>query len=265
MKVMKMNLKIIGDKNNKISIKIGNITMGKDKLIIAGPCAVENEEMLVKTAEIVKSWGANALRGGAYKPRTSPYSFQGLGIDGLKMLRNVGDMFNLPVVTEVLDVRDVEVVERYADVFQIGSRNMQNFSLLKEVGKTKKPVLLKRGFSATYEEWLYAAEYIAIEGNTNIIMCERGIRTFETYTRNTLDIAAIPVIHELSNLPIIADVSHGTGKRSLIIPMAKAAIAAGADGIMVEIHPEPDKALSDGEQSLDFSQFEELMREIKSY
>lgn len=258
-----MEFKIVGNKDKKPSIKIGEVTVGEEKLIIAGPCAVESEEMLVKTAEKVKSCGANALRGGAYKPRTSPYSFQGLGIEGLKLLRKVGDVFKLPIVTEVLDVRDVEIVQEYADVLQIGSRNMQNFPLLKEVGKTKKTVLLKRGFSATYEEWLYAAEYIAIEGNTSIILCERGIRTFETYTRNTLDIAAVPVIHELSNLPIIVDVSHGTGKRSLIIPMTKAALCAGADGIMVEVHPDPEKALSDGEQSLNFLEFENLMREIK--
>jgi 3-deoxy-7-phosphoheptulonate synthase len=263
MKVMSMEFKIVGNKEKKLSIKIGKVTVGEEKLIIAGPCAVENEEMLVKTAEKVKSCGANALRGGAYKPRTSPYSFQGLGIEGLKLLRKVGDAFDLPIVTEVLDVRDVEIVQEYADVLQIGSRNMQNFPLLKEVGKTKKAVLLKRGFSATYEEWLYAAEYIAIEGNTNIVLCERGIRTFETYTRNTLDIAAVPVIHELSNLPIIVDVSHGTGKRSLIIPMAKAALCAGADGIMVEVHPDPEKALSDGDQSLNFLEFENLMKEIK--
>lgn len=258
-----MELKIIGNNNKRLFIKIGDITIGKDKIVIAGPCAVENEDMFMKTAEAVKSNGANILRGGVFKPRSSPYSFQGLGINGLKILKEARYRFGLPVITEVLDLRDIEIVEQYVDIIQIGSRNMQNFALLKEVGKAKKPVLLKRGLSSTYEEWLYAAEYIAVEGNTNIIMCERGIRTFETYTRNTLDLAAIPIIHELSRLPVIADLSHGTGRRSLIIPMAKAAIAAGADGIMVEVHPEPDKALSDGEQSLDFSGFKNLMKEIQ--
>jgi len=260
-----MVYKLINKEKRKALFKIGDLDIFKEKLLIAGPCAVENEDMLFKTAENVKKSGANILRGGAYKPRTSPYSFQGLGIEGLKILRNAGDVFKLPVVTEILDLRDIDIIYKYTDIFQIGSRNMQNIPLLREVGKTDKPILLKRGFSATYEEWLYAAEYIALEGNENIIMCERGIRTFETYTRNTLDIAAIPVIHELSNLPVIADLSHGTGKRSLILPMAKAAIAAGAEGIMVEVHPEPEKALSDGEQSLTFEELNELIINIKQY
>ncbi|OGI10887.1 MAG: 3-deoxy-7-phosphoheptulonate synthase [Candidatus Margulisbacteria bacterium GWF2_35_9] len=231
--------------------------------IIAGPCSVESRESIIQIAEFVKKAGANMLRGGAFKPRTSPYSFQGLGENGLKFLAEARDITGLPVVTEVMDPRDVALVASYADVLQIGARNMQNFNLLKEVGKTKKPILLKRGPSATIEELLMSAEYIFSEGNKQVILCERGIRTFETYTRNTLDISAVPVIKKLSHLPVIIDPSHGTGIWDLVAPMSKAALAAGADGISIEVHPEPKKALSDGAQSLKFDTFEALMKDIE--
>lgn len=231
--------------------------------IIAGPCAVESREGIIEIAKFVKKAGANMLRGGAFKPRTSPYSFQGLGEDGLRYLAEARDITGLPIVTEVMDPRDVKLVTKYADVLQIGARNMQNFNLLKEVGKTRKPILLKRGPSATIEELLMSAEYIFSEGNKQVILCERGIRTFETYTRNTLDISAVPVIKKLSHLPVIIDPSHGTGMWDLVAPMAKAALAADADGISIEVHPEPKKAFSDGAQSLKFETFEALMRDIE--
>ncbi|MDK2805343.1 MAG: 3-deoxy-7-phosphoheptulonate synthase [Thermoanaerobacterium sp.] len=235
---------------------------GKNIVIMAGPCAVENKEQLFESAEAVKKFGAKFLRGGAYKPRTSPYSFQGLEKEGLEMLYEAKKYTGLKIVTEVMDIHSIEIVSKYADVLQIGARNMQNFSLLKEIGRSNMPVLLKRGIAATIEEWLNAAEYILSEGNKNVILCERGIRTFEQYTRNTLDLSAVPVIKKLSHLPIIVDPSHGTGKSFLVSPMAKAAIAAGADGLIIEVHPDPKNALSDGAQSLTPKEFEVLTKEI---
>jgi len=238
-------------------IKVGDIKIGADEVIVAtGPCAVESRDQIMRVAEIVKSSGAKILRGGAFKPRTSPYSFQGLGEEGLKLLREAGDRFGLVVITEVIDVSLVEVVSKYADILQVGARNMQNFMLLHELGKLRKPVMLKQGMSATIEEWLMASEYILSGGNHEVILCERGIRTFENYTRNTLDISAVPIIHKLSHLPVFTDPSHGTGRRAKVIPMARASVAAGADGIIVEVHHDPDHALSDGPQSLYPEQFE---------
>ncbi len=241
-------------------LKIG----GKEILIMAGPCAVEGEKQVIETARVVKRAGAKVLRGGAFKPRTSPYSFQGLHEDGLKILETAARETDLRVVTEVIDPRDVELVGKYTDIFQIGARNMQNFLLLREVGKTEKPVMLKRGLSATYNEFLMAAEYIMAEGNYNVILCERGIRTFEEYTRNTLDLVSIPVLKKLSHLPVVVDPSHGTGHWDLVGPAAKGAVAMGVDGVMVEVHPEPFKALSDGQQSLKFDKFQYLMSELRS-
>ncbi|PHO06769.1 3-deoxy-7-phosphoheptulonate synthase [Thermoanaerobacterium thermosaccharolyticum] len=235
---------------------------GKNIVIMAGPCAVESKEQLFESAEAVKKFGAKFLRGGAYKPRTSPYSFQGLEKEGLEMLYEAKKYTGLKIVTEVMDIHSIEIVSKYADVLQIGARNMQNFSLLKEIGRSNMPVLLKRGIAATIEEWLNAAEYILSEGNKNVILCERGIRTFEQYTRNTLDLSAVPVIKKLSHLPIIVDPSHGTGKSFLVSPMAKAAIAAGADGLIIEVHPDPKNALSDGAQSLTPKEFGALTKEI---
>lgn len=251
-------------KENSLIRVANNIEIGQGGQIhvFAGPCAVENEEQIILTAQAVKKAGASVLRGGAYKPRTSPYSFQGLEEEGLKLLKKAGKIADLPIITEVMDINHIDVVAKYADILQVGSRNMQNYSLLKELSCLDKPVMLKRGISATIEEWLLAAEYIMAGGNSKIILCERGIRTFEVYTRNTLDLAAVPLIKELSHLPIIVDPSHGTGKWKLVKPMAKAAIAAGADGIMVEVHPVPSQALSDGEQSLNFNNFNVLMQEI---
>lgn len=232
-------------------VSIGNASVGANRFcLIAGPCAVESEEQLLASAKAAKAAGAHALRGGAYKPRTSPYSFQGLGPDALQLLKSVGKELKLPVVTEVIESGDVELVARYADGLQVGARNMQNFALLRAVGETKKPVVLKRGMSARVEDLLLAAEYIAAAGNEQIILCERGIRTFETATRNTLDLAAVPLLKQKSHLPVIVDPSHGTGLRELVAPMALAAAAAGADGLMVEVHNDPAAALSDGRQSL---------------
>lgn len=231
--------------------------------IIAGPCSVENEEQMIKIGSKLKENNIKLLRGGAFKPRTSPDSFQGLGVDGFKILSDVKNRFGLYVVSEIMDARDLEVADKYVDVFQVGTRNMYNYSLLKELGKTKKPVLFKRGMSATIEEWIKASEYIRYGGNDNIIMCERGIRTFETYTRNTLDIMTIPIIHKETDLPIIVDPSHATGRKELIVPATVASKAIGADGIMVEIHPDPSKAKSDGNQSLTFEEFENLLNIIK--
>lgn len=246
-------------------IKIGNTVVGGGDLVVfAGPCAVESQEQTLATARAVKAAGAHVLRGGAFKPRTSPYSFRGLGEEALKILAEARAETGLPVVTEVLDTQEVELVSRYADVLQIGARNMQNFALLEEAGRAGKPVMLKRGFSATYEDWLLAAEYIMATGNRQVMMCERGIRTFEHYTRNTLDLAAIPVVKKLSHLPVVADPSHGTGKWYLVTPMAVAAAAAGADAIIVEVHPNPDTALSDGAQSLTFENFEKLMIQVRA-
>ena len=256
---MKKNL---FDKNLNIKIT-KNLEMPKDKIIMAGPCAIESYDQLLETAKFVKQKGANVLRGGAYKPRTSPNSFQGLKEEGLEILKAVKKETNVPVITELMDARDLEKVYEVADIIQIGSRNMQNFTLLSEVGKQDKPVMLKRGISSTISEWIGAAEYIAIGGNSNIIMCERGIRTYNDYTRNTLDIAAVPIIKKETNLPIIVDPSHATGVRYLVKPMSIASFAAGADGIMVEVHPNPNEALSDGGQSLHFEEFEDLMNSIK--
>jgi 3-deoxy-7-phosphoheptulonate synthase len=245
-------------------VKVEDIEIGGSNIVImAGPCAVESREQLFESAMAVKKAGAQFLRGGAFKPRTSPYSFQGLEEEGLKMLKEAKELTGLKIVTEVMDVHSVELVAEYADVIQIGTRNMQNFPLLKAVGRINKPVLLKRGLAATLEEWLSAAEYILSEGNKDVILCERGIRTFETYTRNTLDLSAVPAIKKLSHLPIVVDPSHGTGKWHLVAPMAKAAIAAGADGLIIEVHPDPKNALSDGAQSLTPENFETLCEDIK--
>jgi len=246
-------------------IEIGNgVTIGgKQIAIMAGPCSVENKQMLQETAKAVHAAGAHILRGGAYKPRTSPYAFQGLGEDGLKFLRDVGKATDMPVVTELVDTRDIQEVEQYADIIQIGARNMQNYELLKEVGQSRKPVLLKRGLSATINEFLLAAEYIVSQGNFNVILCERGIRTFEASTRFTLDLNAVPVIKKLSHLPVVVDPSHSTGAWDLVGPMAKAAVACGADGLIIEVHPNPEVALSDGPQSLLPKTFAELMKELR--
>ena len=233
-----------------------------DLVVIAGPCSVESEEQLMETAHAVKASGANMLRGGAYKPRTSPYDFQGLGVEALRFLRHASRETGLPIVTEVMSEADVEIVEEYADMMQVGARNMQNFSLLRKLARVSKPVLLKRGPSATVKEWLLAAEYLLAGGNINVVLCERGIKTFETATRNTLDLAAVALVKELSHLPVLADPSHGTGMRSLITPMSKAAVAAGADGLIIEVHPCPERALSDGPQSLDLQGFQELMENL---
>jgi 3-deoxy-7-phosphoheptulonate synthase len=244
-------------------IKVGEVAIGGNGLVVmAGPCAVETEEQVISTARAVKAAGANILRGGAFKPSTSPYHFRGLGEEGLKLLAKAKEETGLPLVTEVLTPGDVELVVRYADILQVGARNMQNFILLDAVGRTRKPVLLKRGMSATIQEWLLAAEYILAQGNRKVILCERGIRTFENYTRNTTDISAVPIIHKISHLPIIVDPSHGTGKWYLVSPMALAAVAAGADGLMIEVHPTPDTALKDGAQSLNFEHFEQLMAQL---
>ena len=242
------------------AVKIG----GKELVIMAGPCSVENKAMLLETAKAVHEAGAQVLRGGAFKPRTSPYSFQGLGEEGLKFLRDVGRQTGMPVVTELMDVRDLPLLEQYADIVQIGARNMQNFDLLKEVGQARKPVLLKRGLSATITEFLLAAEYILAQGNFNVVLCERGIRTFEDQTRFTLDLNAVPVIKKLSHLPVIVDPSHGTGSWEYVGPMAKAAVAAGADGLMIEVHPNPEVALSDGPQSLLPKKFAALVKELRA-
>lgn len=250
--------------NTVITLKKQNIKIGGEKLaIMAGPCSIENQEQVDKTAQAVKKAGAKILRGGAFKPRTGPYSFEGLGEKGLKIMKKAADKYDLAIVTEAMDVRHVKLVTEYADIVQIGARNMQNFNLLREVGKIKKPVLLKRGISSTIKEWLLAAEYILSSGNQNVILCERGIRTFEEEVRNTLGINSVPIIKELSHLPIIVDPSHSSGKRSLVPALCKAAIAAGADGILVEVHPCPEEALCDGDQSILPDTFQKLMKELK--
>lgn len=241
----------------------GMIIGGKKILVMAGPCAVENRTVLTGIAEKVKAGGASFLRGGAYKPRTSPYSFQGLGEEGLKYLAEAREKTGLPIITEIMDPRDLEVVAKYTDIIQIGARNMQNFRLLLEVGSSRKPVLLKRGLSSTIKEWLMSAEYIMSQGNHQVMLCERGIRTFETATRNTLDLSAVPVLKQLTHLPVVVDPSHGVGKRDLVAPMAKAAVAAGADALIIEVHTNPEEAMSDGDQSLKPEQFERLMKELK--
>ncbi|MEI6438077.1 MAG: 3-deoxy-7-phosphoheptulonate synthase [Candidatus Omnitrophota bacterium] len=255
-------------KGTPSEVKIGSpatgvaVAGGKKLIVMAGPCAIEGYDMLLSIAKKIKASGANMLRGGAFKPRTSPYDFQGMGEEGLKILQAVGKEAGLATVTEVIDPRDVDLVARYADMFQIGARNMQNFSLLKEVGKARKPVLLKRGISSTIKEWLMSAEYILAQGNYDVVLCERGIRTFETETRNTLDINAIPVVKQKSHLPVIVDPSHGTGKSSLVGSVAKAGVAAGADGVLIEVHESPEEAWSDGVQCLTAPQFTNLMKEL---
>jgi 3-deoxy-7-phosphoheptulonate synthase len=245
-------------------ITVGDVRIGGDEVIVmAGPCSAESAEQVEAAAAAVKRAGAKILRGGAYKPRSSPYSFQGLGEDGLRLLRDASDRHNLLLISEVMDISQIETIERYADILQVGARNMQNFTLLRELGKSRKPVMLKRGISATIEEWLLSAEYILAGGNTNVMLCERGIRTFESYTRNTLDISAIPVVKQLSHLPVIVDPSHGTGRRDKVAPMARAAVAAGADGLIIEVHCDPDHAMSDGAQSLFPAQFDRLMAELR--
>jgi 3-deoxy-7-phosphoheptulonate synthase len=240
-------------------LKIG----GDEVVVMAGPCSVESREQIFMVAEQVSSAGARVLRGGAFKPRSSPYSFQGMGVEGLKLLREAGDRFNLLVISEVMEISQIAAMLPYIDIFQVGARNMQNFNLLRELGKVKKPVLLKRGIAATLEELLLSAEYILAGGNYDVILCERGIRTFETYTRNTLDLSAIPIIKKLSHLPMTSDPSHGTGLRDKVPPMARASVAAGADALLMEVHPDPDKALSDGAQSLYPDQFSKLMDELR--
>ena len=236
---------------------------GDEVMVMAGPCSVESREQLFAVAESVSRSGAKVLRGGAFKPRTSPYSFQGMGEDGLKLLREAADKFGMLVVSEVMEISQIPMMLPYVDILQVGARNMQNFNLLRELGKVRKPVLLKRGIAATIEELLLSAEYLLAGGNYDVILCERGIRTFETYTRNTLDISAIPIVHKLSHLPILADPSHGTGRRDKVAPMGRAAVAAGADGLIIEVHNCPDKALSDGAQSLYPEQFAELMAQLR--
>ena len=245
-------------------ITIGDLRIGGDEVIVmAGPCSAENENQVEAAAAAVKRAGAKVLRGGAFKPRSSPYSFQGLGEEGLRMLRAAADRHTLKLVSEIMDISQLEMMDRYADILEVGARNMQNFHLLRELGRSKKPILLKRGISATIEEWLLSAEYILAGGNMNVMLCERGIRTFESYTRNTFDISAIPVVQKLSHLPVLADPSHGTGKRDKVAPMARAAVAAGCDGLLIEVHADPDHALSDGAQSLFPSQFDRLMAELR--
>ena len=245
-------------------VAIGDVLVGGDEVIVmAGPCSAESDEQVMETAAAVARSGAKVLRGGGFKPRSSPYSFQGHGEAGLQMLQTAARRFDMKLVTEVMDVSQIALVDRYADLFQVGARNMQNYTLLRELGHARKPVLLKRGISATIEEWLLSAEYILSGGNGAVILCERGIRTFENYTRNTLDLSAIPVVRKLSHLPVIVDPSHGTGRRDNVAPMARAAVAAGADGLLVEVHRDPDRALSDGGQSLAPDQFERLMAELR--
>ena len=245
-------------------VTIGDVRVGGDEVIVmAGPCSAETEEQVEAAAASVSAAGAKIFRGGAFKPRSSPYSFQGLGEEGLRMLRASADRHNMKLVSEVMDISQLDLIEKYAHILQVGARNMQNFTLLRELGHTRTPILLKRGISATIEEWLLSAEYILAGGNMSVMLCERGIRTFESYTRNTLDISAIPVVKQLSHLPVLVDPSHGTGRRDKVTPMARAAVAAGADGLLIEVHADPDHALSDGAQSLFPSQFDRLMAELR--
>ncbi|MGE0227883.1 MAG: 3-deoxy-7-phosphoheptulonate synthase [Dehalococcoidia bacterium] len=260
-KPYKLSSREVRPNDTVIELSHGVRIGGGRPVVMAGPCSIETEEQLWAAARGVKEAGAHILRGGAFKPRSSPYAFQGLGVAGLKLLRQCGDEFGMPVITELLSVRDVAAVAEYSDILQIGARNMQNFVLLEEAGKTGKPVLLKRGLSGTIEEWLLASEYILNQGNAQVMLCERGIRTFETATRNTLDLNAVALVKRLSHLPVISDPSHGTGKWYLVQPMAMASIAVGADGLIIEVHPNPDQALSDGAQSLTPANFAELMRE----
>jgi 3-deoxy-7-phosphoheptulonate synthase len=245
-------------------VKIGGVEIGGERVVVmAGPCSVESREQIERCAEIVAGAGAQVIRGGAFKPRSSPYSFQGMGEEGLSLIRAAADRHGLLVISEVMEIAQIPILARYADILQVGARNMQNFNLLRELGAQRTPVMLKRGIAATIEELLLSAEYVLAGGNYNVILCERGIRTFETYTRNTMDISAIPVVKKLSHLPMIADPSHGTGRRDKVAPMARAAVAAGADGLLIEVHPDPDHALSDGAQSLRPEQFEELMGQLR--
>ncbi len=245
-------------------VKVGDLRIGGDEVIVmAGPCSAESEAQVRATAAAVRRAGAKIFRGGAFKPRSSPYSFQGLGEEGLRLLREAARAENLALVSEVMDISQIELIERYCDIFQVGARNMQNFTLLRELGHRRKPVLLKRGISATIEEWLLSAEYILSGGNTDVILCERGIRTFETATRNTFDVSAIAMVKKLSHLPVVADPSHGAGRRDMVAPLARAAVAAGADGLIVEVHNDPDHALSDGAQSMFPAQFDRLMAELR--
>lgn len=258
---LKLSL-LVNNGDQRRVIRVGDLNIGEDFIVIAGPCSVENEEQTLLTAKKVKEAGAQMLRGGAFKPRTSPYDFQGLGLEGLRILKKAKEVTGLPIITEVMDPRDVTLVCEFADVLQIGSRNIQNFPLLKEAGKTNKPVLLKRGMYITLIEWLNCAEYILSAGNPDVILCERGIRTFETYTRNTLDLSMIPAVKEISHLPIIVDPSHATGRVSMIESMSMAALAAGADGIMIEVHANPAAALSDKDQALTPTMFSTMMKKI---
>jgi len=244
-------------------VRVKDVVFGEGPLLIAGPCSIESEEQMMETARFLASKGVKVLRGGAFKPRTSPYGFQGLGVEGLRLGRKAADAFGMVFVTEVMDTRDVEVVAEYADILQIGARNMQNFALLKEVGKAKRPVLLKRGLAATMEEWFYAAEYILSQGNEQVILAERGIRTFERWTRNTLDLSAVALAKQETHLPVVVDVTHAAGRTDLLAPLARAALAVGADGVHVEVHPNPKVALSDNQQQLDFAQFERFLEAIQ--
>jgi 3-deoxy-7-phosphoheptulonate synthase len=258
------NLKLAArEAADRTIIPLGDVAFGRDLIVMAGPCSVESEAQTLATARAVKAAGADLLRGGAFKPRTSPYAFQGLGLEGLKILDKARQETGLPIITEVIDPRDVSWVAEFADVLQIGTRNMQNFSLLKEVGRARRPVLLKRGMYSTLEEWLNCAEYILSEGNPQVILCERGIRTFETYTRNTLDLSAVPAIKELTHLPIVIDPTHSTGRLSLIGPMSLAAVAAGVDGLLIEVHHRPSEALCDADQALTPAMFEALMQQLR--
>jgi 3-deoxy-7-phosphoheptulonate synthase len=253
-------------KSEDTLVQVGKVTIGNGHLVImAGPCAVESEKQALAIAEKVKAAGGHIFRGGAYKPRTSPYTFQGLGLEGLKILAKVRQTFELPVITEVMDIETFSLVEDYADIVQIGTRNMQNFSLLKRAGQSRRPIMLKRGMSATLEEWLMAAEYILEAGNTQVMLCERGVRTFVRHSRNTLDLSVVPVIRQESHLPVIIDPSHAAGKRDQVIPLSRASVAVGAHGLIVEVHHEPQNAMSDGAQSLYPEQFEQLMRETQAF
>lgn len=259
-----IKLAITKDDTEKTVIYVGDVAIGDGFCVIAGPCSIENEKQTIETAIAVKEAGADMLRGGAFKPRTSPYAFQGLGLRGLKILKKAKEVTGLPVVTEVIDTRDVPWVSEYADMLQIGARNMQNFSLLKEVGKARKPVLLKRGMHSTIEEWLYCAEYILNEGNPDVVLCERGIRTFETFTRNTLDISSVPSLKALTHLPVIVDPSHASGRADLVPSLSYAAVAAGADGLLVEVHVKPEEAMCDKNQMLNTIEFARMMKKIRS-
>jgi len=249
-------------KPDDTTVKVGKVVFGQGKVLVAGPCSIESEEQMLSTAKFLAERGIKVLRGGAYKPRTSPYGFQGMGVPALKIGREAADANGMVFVTEVMDTRDVEVVAQFADILQVGTRNAQNFALLREVGKANKPVLLKRGFAQTIEEWFYSAEYILAQGNAKVILCERGIRTYEKWTRNTLDLSAAILAKQLTHLPVIVDVTHAAGRRDLLAPLARAALAAGIDGVHIEVHPNPKVALSDNEQQLDFAQFDQFLQAI---